>query len=545
MKPTKVKAIGMKSLSVALLAVTFAACQDLEVPNENQPDTERALLQPAAVEEVIKSSFPLFYNIHGGSSDIYYYYPALANEFSHTSLLRQFQPGAEPRVMLKNDPLADEVWLPRSPWDRHNSGLANAVDGLNRIIKDSLRIMTVNPPATAVSDNTDRARIWGKVMEGLHLGYCGLIMDQCALYTHNEERLPTGYDALVAWEVSHLRPYNEIVNAAVGVLEDAIKDIDASPAFTMPATAAPVWVNGMGLTSAQVRELANTLIARLLVYAPRTPQERASVNWQKVIAATTRGLTFDLGPTLQQTPSITSSYYARLQGNGTGDNLRPNYDLIGPADTAGAYQAWLNTPLEQRVRFDIRTPDRRITGTTATTAGAYFRYRTDNTGFDAARGTYMFSAYQWYRNGGFSNSGQMRLFTADENTLLRAEAFLRTNDATEAARLINTTRNRTVRIGTTNYPGLPAVTAQGVPQSTGCVPRTKTGACGSLMDALMYERGIELAGQDPYRGWMDKRGFGTLPKGTILHLPIPARYLVSMGLALYSFGGVGNPGAAQ
>jgi hypothetical protein len=105
-------------------------------------------------------------------------------------------------------------------------------------------------------------------------------------------------------------------------------------------------------------------------------------------------------------------------------------------------------------------------------------------------------------------------------------------------------RTRTVRIGTTNFPGLPAVTEQGVPQSTGCVPRTKAGKCGTLMDALMYERG-ELMAADPYRGWLDRRGFGLLPKGTILHMPIPARYLVSMGLALYSFGGVGNTGAAQ
>jgi hypothetical protein len=533
-----------KVIAAALFSVALVGCQDLDVVNENLPDTERALQQPSAVEEVIKSSFPIFFGIHGNSTDIFGYYPVIANEFARTSVVRQFQPSAEPRVMLKNDPLADEVWLPRSPWDRHNSGLANAIDGLHRIINDGLRIMTLDPNATAVSDNTNRARIWGQVMEGLHLGYCGLIMDQCALYTH-KDILPTGYNDLVAWEVSHLRPYSEIVAGAVGVLEDAIKDIDASPAFTIPANAAPQWVNGQTLTNTQVREFANTLIARLLVYSARTPQERAAVNWQKVITHTASGLTYDFGPTLQATPSITSSYYARLQGNQSGDNLRPHYDVIGQADTSGAYQAWVALPLEQRNRFDIRTPDRRITGTTATAAGAYFRYRTDNSGFDVARGTYNFSAYQWYRNAGSSNTGQARLLTVDENNLLRAEAFLRTNNPVEAARLINISRTRTVRIGTASFPGLPAVTEQGVPQSTGCVPRTKAGACGTLMDALMYERGIELMAADPYRGWMDRRGFGLLPKGTILHMPIPARYLVSMGLELYSFGGVGNSGAAQ
>ena len=531
-----------KLISALVMTGILTACQDLDVVNENLPDTERALKQPSAVEEVIKSSFPIFTGIHGNSTDIWGYYPAIANEFAHTFLVRQFQPGAEPRLMLKNDPLADEVWLPRSPWDRHNSGLANAVDGLHRIINDKLRIMTLDPGATAVSDNTNRARIWGKVLEGLHLGYCGLIMDQCSVYTHNDV-LPSGYDDLVKWEVEHLRKYPEVISTAVSVLEDAIKDIDASPAFTMPANASPVWVNGLALTSAQVRQLANTLIARLLVYSARTPQERAAVNWQKVIQHTAEGLTYDFGPTLQS-GIVTSSYYARLQGNGTGDNIRPSYDLIGPADTSGAYQTWVRTALEQRTRFDIRTPDRRITGLTPNSAGAYFRYRTDNSGFDAGRGTYNFSAYQWYRNAGSSTTGQMRLVTIDENTLLRAEAYLRTNNTAEAARLINMTRTRQVRIGTATFNGLPAVTASGVPTSTGCVPRTKTGACGSLMDALMYERGIELAGTDPYRAWLDRRGFGQLVPGTILHLPIPARYLVSMGLPLYSFGGTGE-GAAQ
>ena len=367
-------------VATALSGFVLGACQDLNVVNENLPDTERALQQPSAVEEVIKSSLPIFYGAAtSNSQDIWGYYPIIANEFARTAVVRQFQPSAEPRVALKNDPLADEVWLPRSPWDRHNSGLANAIDGLHRIINDGLRIMTLNQGATQVTDNTDRARIWGKVLEGLHLGYCGLIMDQCPLYTHNDV-LPKGYDDLVKWEVEHLRPYNEVVAGAIGVLEDAIADIDASPAFTLPANAAPVWVNGYTLTNLQVRQLANTIIARLLVYSARTPQERAAVNWQKVIAHTAEGLTYDFGPNLQS--NITSSFYARLQGNTANDNIRPHYDLIGPADTSGAYQAWVQKPLEQRNRFDIATPDRRITGPTPTSAGAYFRYRADNLGFE-------------------------------------------------------------------------------------------------------------------------------------------------------------------
>ncbi|MGH7460514.1 MAG: hypothetical protein ACREMA_05745 [Longimicrobiales bacterium] len=529
-----------KSLALPLLCGALMACQDLEVINQNRPDSERALLEPGAVEQVIRSAFPIWWRIQT-NNDIWPYYPVISNEFSRTALLRQFLPGAEPRVAFKNDPLADEVWIPRAPWDAFNSGLANSVDGLHRIINGNLVISTLDPGATIVTDNTNRARIFAKVMEGLNLGYVGLVMDQGPLYTH-EDVLPTGYDDLIAWERDNLRPYGELITGAVAVLDSAIADMDRSPDFTIPNT----WINLQTLSKQQLREFANSLIARLLVYSARTPAERVAVNWQKVLAATGQGLTFDFGPTLAS-GVITNTHWARLQGNGSNDNIRPNYSLIGPADTSGAYAIWAAAPLANRERFNIATPDRRITGTTPTSPGAYFRHRADNTGFDATRGLYQFSAYQWYRNNGSSNTGFSPVMTADENRLLRAEAMLRTNNNAEAANLINVSRTRTVRIGTAPFPGLPAVTAQGVPVSAGCVPKgLKTGVgCGTLLEALMYERGIELAGTDPTRGWLDRRGFGQLVPGTILHMPIPARYLIALGLPLYSFGGIGGAGAAQ
>jgi exodeoxyribonuclease VII small subunit len=62
--------------------------------------------------------------------------------------------------------------------------------------------------------------------------------------------------------------------------------------------------------------------------------------------------------------------------------LRADYRWIGRADQSGNYQTWLATPVESAVRFNITTPDRRITGNTPTSNGAYFRYQTGTTGFD-------------------------------------------------------------------------------------------------------------------------------------------------------------------
>jgi hypothetical protein len=523
---------------VGVLACGLAACQDLEVINENNPDTERALREPAEVETVIRSAFgpwrsPL------NNVDLGVYIMISSGEIASTNIIRQVQPSFEPRQGLKNDPVADEVWIPRSPWDQYNSSLANAVDGLHRIIDDGLVIETIDPGATEVTDNTVRARVFGKFMEGMALGYLGLIFDKNAPYTHNDH-LPQGYDEVVAWEVSHLKPYNEVTQVAVSMLEEAIAEIDANPPFSTPVE----WMSQVR-TSAELRQIANSFIARFLVYSARTPAERAAVNWQKVLNATANGITTDFTVTLGNSPGYgTAQHLSRVQSNTNG--YHASYYWIGAADVSGKYQAWRAAPLETRNRFEITTPDRRITGLTPTSNGAYFRYRPTDSGFTTTRGTYNYSAYQWYRKNGASNSGTWTLMSADENRLLRAEAFLRTGNLQEAANLINVSRTRTVRISTTDYQGLPAVTPQGVVQSATCVPRNPTsGACGTLMEALIYEREIEGGGWDPLRTWFDRRGLGTLLPGTILHLAIPGRYLVSMGIPIYSFGGVGGPGAAQ
>jgi hypothetical protein len=69
--------------------------------------------------------------------------------------------------------------------------------------------------------------------------------------------------------------------------------------------------------------------------------------------------------------------------------------------------------------------------------------------------------------------------------------------------------------------------------------------CGTLIQALMYERLLEIAGLDDIIGYADSRGWGRLPRGTFIHLPIPGRELEALGLPNYSFGGVGGPGSTQ
>jgi hypothetical protein len=128
------------------------------------------------------------------------------------------------------------------------------------------------------------------------------------------------------------------------------------------------------------------------------------------------------------------------------------------------------------------------------------------------------------------------------NKLVDKLDMSRVGDLEGAAQLINVTRTRpqTLRNGGQTFPGLPPVTASGVPQGSGCVPRTDTGACGDLMVALRYERMIEGALLDAIRGYADSRGFGLLPDGTWLSAPVPGGELQIYGLPVYTNGGVGS-----
>jgi hypothetical protein len=119
--------------------------------------------------------------------------------------------------------------------------------------------------------------------------------------------------------------------------------------------------------------------------------------------------------------------------------------------------------------------------------------------------------------------------------LLKAEALMRLNRASEAIPLINKTRLANGK--------LPPVDINGPPDASGCVPRKTTGACGSLWDALRYEKRIEGAGVDGLVAYFDARGWNTLAENSFIEFPIPGRELELERMAVYTYGG-GGPGSA-
>ena len=166
-------------------------------------------------------------------------------------------------------------------------------------------------------------------------------------------------------------------------------------------------------------------------------------------------------------------------------------------------------------------------------AGKYIAYDA-NTIFALDRGVYQRSFY-WYLRLGRGTSyqdGPQLAITRTELDLLQAEGFLRTGRPESAVPLINKSR---VANG-----ALPPVTTDGPPLDASCVPRKVTSnACGSLWDALRWEKRIEGLGIDPNVAFFDARGWETLIAGTPVHMPIPAREIETLALTPYTFGGSG------
>jgi hypothetical protein len=517
-------------LALTILAAGLAGCQDLEIVNTNNPDRRRALSQPGDVEILAASTFRNLWSAMHNEDDSYNTLTVVADVFTATYANNAaLELSSEPRPPFNNNTLSDAHNVARMPWEHFYRAISSANDALFAI-NDGLIIETPTTTGGTVGDNTNRTyafSLWTRAIAHLYLA---ALFDKNFIVREDADLEDPLQNPLVEYPAS--------MDSALALVDEATAFLNANP-FTTIET----WINGLALTNVDLAMILNSYAARMIVYAARTPQERAALDWDQVIAYADKGITTNFSPLLQSGQVLQSGFLSRLQQNGT-FSAWGDYKFVGMADVSGAYKAWLDLPVAQRERFQITTPDRRLTGATPTSDGLYYRYRADNI-FRPERGTYHHSHYQWRRNGGRSTSQNYTILSVDEMNLLRAEAAYYKGDLDLAAQLINTTRTREVRIGSTTYPGLPAVTRDGVPASATCVPRVDGVTCATLLQALMYERIMENQALDTFIAYMDSRGFGRLLRGTFLHLPIPARELETLGLPIYSFGGEGGPGAAQ
>ena len=502
-----------------ILGLTLASCQELEVTNPNLPDAGRATQQPTATETFVATSFRTWWPVGGHDDYPSWAFSTMAWEItSGFADFGQLELSAQPRTAWNNSPVNARRNVSEVPW----YGLYGTISAVN----DALRAID-NGLLIVDSSRTARTKAVGKFVQGISHGYLGLYFDQA--FVADEK---TQLDTLVN---PQFQTYQQMNAAAIAQLDSAIA-VASRSSFSLPADA---WLY-TALTRDQFIRVANSYAARLLVYNARSRTERAAVNWNEVIRRIDAGITTDFAPVAQV--DVLWDDWKRLvarvrNASRPSDFGRPSYVVLGPADSTNGYVNWTSTPLTSRVAFQIRTKDRRIQGAGGpTTPGKYVGYNLNNI-FDASRGTWRFSHYYYLRNGTGTSwqTGPQLAMPVSEMDLLKAEALIRLNRAAEAVPLINKSR---VANGE-----LPPVTIDGPPNEAGCVPRKLNGDCGSLWDALRYEKGIEGLGVTGVNAFFDARGWQTLPENTPIHLPVPGRELGVLLRPLYTFGGGGTGSA--
>ena len=511
-------------------------CQDLNVPNTNDPDRDRALANAADVEALAGAQFLVFFNRLTNRTAVYNPVPLIADEMTGTYANDGALEGSsEPRVEFNNRSDADIADMSVFPYREFNSMVASGNDVLN-VIDDGLVIETPSAGAgTALSDNTVRTQAFAHFVKALGQGYLSMYFDSAFVVDQTEQR-GISTNTLDPTSLT-LQPYPEVRDSAIATMKRAIAIANLPSDFMYPAN---VFFRSRDIDDELFAQIAHSYIARFLVYGARTPAERAATDWDQVLAHLDSGVTSDLIFTLSN-ETLVAGYLFRVSNTGTFVS-RADYKMIGPADQPGvrpgcdtctattAYARWIATPLRERQRFNIITPDRRITGTLSTDPGLYFTYRANDNGYDPTRGTYHFSAYQWIRNTD-DNSGQIIWMSKAEMDLMRAEAYYFKGDYARAAELVSETRE---------HGSLEPIDGIEGDQSSDCVPRRTDGTCGDLYDAIIYERTIEAAGQDALRTYFDSRGFGRLVEGTFLQLPLSIDELIALNKPVYTYGGVGK-----
>ena len=545
------------SLLTVGIALSLTACKaDLGVPNNNNPDIDRALARPGDVESFILGSYGQMqqaaFGVNGSIMP-----SLLTMSFENASGLANWGMGprsAMPRAAIANsrgNPYEVENLVQYARLPRAARVAANGVVALRK------PGFTIGSPAS-----DQRAMAFAYLVMGAANGNLALVYDSVSIVTP-EDDISQGAEAL-------LLGYADGMVIALQQLDSAIAISGRAPGYTLPNTAINTSA-AAGYTSAQVIQIARGWKARLRAGVARTPVERAAVDWAQVIADAGAFLPTDLSITMSAAAgSVWTIATAQHEVYDTWTQQSPM--IIGMADsvrTGGAacaagdcYDAWLATAINSRYRILIRTADQRFpSGDTRdaqrTTSGAgnfpsppranlYFRNRrpTDPTGEAFAVSQYDFYRYQDFWN---TFNGPMPVMTRAEMDLLMAEGYIRTGDFVNAMAKINITRQ-----AKGNLPALTGITSatQPIDVTGSCVPRVPqppnftTAACGNIMEAMKWEKRMETILTHLGAWFIDARGWGDLPEGTPLHFPVPFQEMDARAKPSYNLGGVGGTGGA-
>jgi len=539
-----IRAVRLWSAVAAVSAAALVAgCNDnpLSVQNTDNPDVPRVYSTPAGVEAIVGKLFQQMWNAQQGNIGLGVQSQVMAFE-SHSGLAN-FGMGA--RASIPRQPVSNSV-------GNSDQGIIyNDFDELTRNARSAANAIAALKAFVAIGNSTGspardaRAISFAYFNLGYGLANVALLYDSAAIIT---PEVPSDV-------VPPLSTSAEVMTVALQMLDSAIA-VAQSPDATNGTGGWPIptdWVSGDAIPVDRWVEIIHSYKARFRAGVARTPAERAAVDWNAVVSDATAGITEDFIVNADNAGGWNETWLDQLAVDATWSQMTPF--ILGMADTTGAYDDWLATPLNDRTAFLLRTPDLRFpSGETraeqnvasgapskaGTPPGSnlYFYNRLQGDDKPAAPwGTWYYDNQRFWGLRAAGGNGPMEAFTLAENNMLAAEGYMRTARTAQAVPLINLTRTAA------GLPAIPSTTDQNtiVPGGSACVPRvpqppsfTST-ACGTVWEAMKWEKRIETSFTGYAQWFIDSRGWGDLTEGTILEWPVPWEELYArQNLALYT-----------
>jgi len=495
-------------LAAGALLITSACNPPLDIKNNDAPDVLRALATPADVKNVAQSALNTWY-LSACSVNPYLMFEVTSDHLTanYGNFGMRFN-NEEPRIPYGNSSAGSDRSVAEDPWN----GFYGALGAAN----DALKAFKAGVKLTSDAE-TDQYKTLAMFAQAASLAELGLIFDQAFVVDENSEGAPT------------LSKYTDVIKAAM-TKWDAVIAAANGKTYVYPTAVLPL--DKVAFSGATLYRIANTMAARTLAYSARTQAETDALDWAKILGYADKGIS-GTGVTPFDFTVIGDGYV-----NWYDDRLgAPNSTWGIPVDVKTINMMAPNVPatFNGTKVAPTGTFDKRLSATPQVNWSTY-EY-THQPGVDisfenqvvgqVARGIWKQSPYWylryyyygWDQSPGAEGPAPFTLIA--ENDLLIAEALVRTNgDLARAATLINKTR----------------VTRGGL------APVTAADGKANLLKAIQYEIDIELF-TTAANGLYERRRIDNLQIGTPRHLPVPAKELETLGLPVYTFGGVTqNPG---
>lgn len=480
-----------KILSFLFLSVfIFTGCVDkLNVENNTNPSIENVYADGDAVYGVAAGLFYSWYiNAQTHSWSPQMSMMTMADQGTSSWLNSgMFDLSSEPRAVFDNSETYSYAYIFEHYWEELYTVL-NTSNEILKVIHNGMEIGETNNDG--LGQDTKLVETFSYFIQGLSLGYLGLTYDKAFIIRENTQD-PVSVQA---------QPYSIVIDSAINSLQNCITLCEEN-SFSIPDD----WINGQSYTNSDLAKLAFSYMARFLVYKSRNSTENDATDWQTVLEYANNGITSDFQIYLDNVNWKNWVFHYTYERD---DWVMVDARIIHLMDNNYPWHIENGSDPGVAISDDARL-------------GSDFVH-TNTCTFRPDRGYYHFSYYLYHRlNYSFSNPDFFPEFYVNELQLIKAEADVHLGNISAAIDLVNNS-SRVTRGHLTPLPS--SATNQ------------------QILDAIFYERDIELFVAGFGTDFFDMRRRDMLQPGTMLHFPIPAKELNVLGADIYTFGGGNGDG---